>query len=34
MNDINTWFLDEDCDWDTVEDDGDNFCGDLATVKF
>ena len=29
MNDINTWFLDEDCDWDTVEDDVDNFCGEL-----
>ena len=29
MNDINTSFVDEDCDWDEVEDDLDDLCGEL-----
>ena len=29
MNDINTSFVDKDCDWDEVEDDLDDLCGEL-----
>ena len=29
MNEINTWLVDEDCDWDEAEDNLDDLCGEL-----
>ena len=29
MNDINAWVVDEDCNWNKVEDDLDDLCGEL-----
>ena len=33
LNNINTWFVEEDCDWNQVKGDLDYLCGELDKVK-
>ena len=33
LNNINTWFVEESCDWNQVKGDLDYLCGELDKVK-